>query len=112
MPKSPQASSAVAVLVTNTRTIYKYPVTVYDDFVVELPEGARVLTVDVQHGEPVMWAMVDPTAPTSKRHFRLIGTGHPIEDAAALTFIGTFQMRDGALVFHLFEKPGVPKLLA
>ena len=104
MQKRLPAPSTAAVVVTNVRIIYKYPVEVDDEFTVELPEGARVLSVDTQHGEPVMWAMVDPTAPTSKRAFRVIGTGHPIDDADELSFVGTFQLRGGSLIFHLFEK--------
>jgi hypothetical protein len=104
MPKRLPAPSTTVVVVTNVRTIYKYPVEVDDEFTIGLPEGARVLSVDTQHGEPVMWALVDPTAPTTNRTFRVIGTGHPIEDAAELAFVGTFQMRGGSLIFHLFEK--------
>ena len=39
------------------------------------------------------------------RHFRLSGTGHPLgEDyLRIINYIGTFQMENGALVFHLFE---------
>jgi len=91
-------------------TIWKFPVTMKDedDIEIEMPTGAYILTVQSQ-GDPVfavpfVWARVDPEAPKEKRLFRVFGTGYPIEEPG-LFYIGTFQMRAGALVFHLFEKP-------
>jgi hypothetical protein len=110
MPKRLPAPSTAAVVVPNVKTIYKYPVVVDDEFSVDLPDGAQILSVDTQQGEPMMWAMVDPTAPKSKRAFRVIGTGHPIDDADHLSFVGTFQVRGGSLIFHLFEKAPVEAL--
>ncbi|GAJ02446.1 unnamed protein product, partial [marine sediment metagenome] len=42
------------------------------------------------------------------RYFRLSGTGHPLgEDyLRIIDYIGTFQMENGALMFHLFEIKG------
>lgn len=85
-------------------TVYKYEVPLTDDFAIDMPCGARILSVQVQNGEPVLWALVDPEARELRRHFRLAGTGHMIDQAPAdLLFIGTMQLRGGALVFHLFE---------
>jgi hypothetical protein len=33
-----------------------------------------------------------------------IDAGHPVPDANRLDYIGTFQLHEGALVFHVFEK--------
>lgn len=89
--------------------IWKYPIPVQDDIQIEMPKGARVLTVQRQgdlpeFGGPCLWALVNPEAKKEIRQFRLAGTGHPIDHAEKLTYIGTFQMEGGALVFHLFEK--------
>ena len=86
-------------------TIWKYPVPVQDEFTVDMPPGAKVLSVQVQRDEPQMWAMVEEESYGGKqrRRFRVIGTGHPISRDEILSFIGTFQLRGGALVFHLFE---------
>jgi hypothetical protein len=84
------------------QTVYKYPIEMHDNFLVELPIGAYVLTVQVQHGTPYIWALVDTESPTELRPFRLLGTGHPIEQPLT-RYIGTFQLNGGALVFHLFE---------
>lgn len=92
------------------KRIYKYPVTPYP-FVLELPQEARVLTVQVQGKEPKMWVIVDPEKQTELRAFIVIGTGHDIDEQLEknLSFIGTFQMKRGALIFHLFEIIGASK---
>ena len=97
-------------------TVYKYEIPAEDEFTIDLPAGAQPLSFQEQHGAGCMWALVDPEARTTKRRFRLAGTGHPIEYAepagvpyrsppniGALRFVGTAQFRGGALVFHLFE---------
>lgn len=86
------------------QSIHKYPVPIVDDVEIELPVGAQVLTVQVQMDKPFIWALVSKdTVRTEMRQFRLIGTGHPIEDDAK-RYVGTFQLHGGDLVFHLFEK--------
>ena len=69
---------------------------------VMMPRGARILSVGEQGAEIVAWAMVDPKASTVRRRIVPIGTGHKAEHVAALSFVGTVQMRDG-LVFHFFD---------
>lgn len=84
--------------------VYKYPIALQDEFAVHLPVGARVLCVQVQRGQPFIWA--HHTAESTKvvpRRFRLAGTGHPI--VGDWRYVGTFQLEGGALVFHLFEEP-------
>ena len=69
-----------------------------------LPLGAQVLTVQVQYGAPCIWVRLDPTLPNVERRvFDVYGTGHTITKDERLTYIGTFQMQEGALVFHVFE---------
>lgn len=84
-------------------TVYKYPLAVTDEQTVEMPAGV-ILTVQVQHGTPCLWAAVDPSSPMTKRVIRIAGTGHLIDDSIAThRYIGTFQLAGGALVFHAFE---------
>lgn len=85
------------------RRIWKYQVIPERAISIEMPLGAQVLTVQAQRDEINVWALVDPEAPRVWRRFRLIGTGHIIQDGA-LQYIGTFQLDCGALVFHLFEE--------
>ena len=92
-----------------TKTIYKYPVVADDIFVLDLPNGAEVLTVQIQYKEPQLWVLLDPSAPKKERAFRLAGTGHPITYDAGqnYSYINSFQLQDGNLVFHLFEILGI-----
>jgi len=83
------------------KAIWKYEVRP-DEFTVEMPNGAQVLTVQIQGESVQMWALVDPDAERVQRTFVTYGTGHPIMNASELVYIGTFQPRP--LVFHLFER--------
>jgi hypothetical protein len=75
---------------------------------IEMPRGAEILSVGVQHGGPKLWAICDDRAPTAKRRISVVGTGHGmtgrgLADVSAAEFIGTFQLQGGALVFHVFD---------
>lgn len=83
------------------QTIWKYQVEFNDLFQVSMPKSAEVLSVQIQNGAPVMWAIVNPDEEKRIRTFRLSRTGHPI--SGKLIFIDTFQIEDEGLVFHLFE---------
>ena len=82
--------------------VWKFPFPIMDDLEFQMPVGAKVLTVDMQGANPAMWVLCDPTAKLETRRFRVAGTGHNID--YPVSYIGTFQMRGGALVFHLFER--------
>jgi len=85
------------------RTVHKYPVKLTDNFEIELPKGAQILTVQEQYDFPQLWALVNPNEnKKQKRKFRLAGTGHQIKETN-LEYINSFQLEDGSLVFHLFE---------
>jgi hypothetical protein len=86
------------------RVVWKYalPFSGPDQFCLRMPAGAQPLTVQVQRGEPHIWALVDPNQPDTEIWFRIAGTGHPIEDRIE-RYLGTFQFADGALIFHVFQ---------
>ncbi len=85
-------------------TIWKFPLPAPDDVVtLMMPRGAVVLSVQVQHETPCVWALVDPEAPKVPRRFRWAGTGHPLDLRGFWKFVGTFQLHGGDLVFHLFD---------
>ena len=84
--------------------IWKYPINTQDvDFVLEIPEGAKPLYFEVQRGVPTLWVLVNPNNKFEKRYFRIVGTGDTIEEEDNITYIGTIQLADGDLIFHLFE---------
>lgn len=69
----------------------------------EMPQGAKILSLQVQGNVPQIWALVDTGQWKVSRTFRALPTGAEF-DAAGLTYIGTFQINSGALVFHIFEE--------
>lgn len=83
--------------------IWKYGIPCDDRFMLSLPLGARVLCVQSQSGVPCLWAVVDPERPTQMRHFSLVATGEPRPGSELNRYIGTFQLPDDTLVYHLFE---------
>lgn len=92
------------------KTIWKFPFQIDDSFKVTMPYGAEILTVQTQGigmlGQelPHMWAIVDPEAHKVARWFRILGTGHDVPNDVVLRYIGTFQMAEGRLIWHLFEE--------
>jgi hypothetical protein len=84
------------------KTIHKFPLDVIDDQPFEMPIGAKVLCVQVQNGLPCIWAEVNTEVPKENRWFSVYGTGAELA-AFDHTYIGTFQLRDGQLVFHVYE---------
>lgn len=87
-----------------TKRIFKYTIPVEGIFPLELPQGAKILTVQEQRGKPQIWVLVDPDSSAEIREFRMVGTGHPIdEDKETLEYIGTFKLFGGNFIGHLFE---------
>lgn len=85
------------------RTIYKFPVSPEDALEVALPEGAKFLHVAEQRPEEVaMWFEVDTDKPAKLRSFTIYGTGHSMSKENQ-TYLGTFILAGGDLVFHLYE---------
>ncbi len=85
-------------------TIWKFPIAVTDEQTVEMPADARILTVQVQHDQPCLWAIVDSDKPTEPRRIRIFGTGHDMGRGNGSVYIGSFQISGGSLVFHVFDQ--------
>lgn len=75
-----------------------------------MPASAEVLTVQLQQGKPVLWALVNPTAPEEARRFLIAGTGHDLPPGVSRRrYVGTFQIPDpvfGVTVWHVFDMSG------
>jgi hypothetical protein len=84
------------------KRIFKYKLETTDLQSIDMPQGAEILCLQVQNGEPCIWALVNDAATVTKRHFEIYGTGHNIPNANR-KYIGTYQLRGGALVYHCFE---------
>lgn len=83
------------------KTIFKYPLKVRGEQIVNMPVGAQPLSVQVQHGTPCLWALIDPQADPRDHVVSMYGTGHPILLSPG-KFVDTYQLEDGDLVFHVF----------
>lgn len=84
------------------KTIWKFPIKVTDQQVLQVPQDAQLLSVQMQGDQPCIWALVDPEAQKRPCTVQVFGTGHPVASEGA--FLGTFQMHGGSLVFHVFFK--------
>lgn len=82
--------------------LWKYPLKISHRQQVNMPEAAAILTVQLQHDEPHMWALCDTESPLKPRTILMYGTGRDITDTDT-EYIGTVIMRDGLLVWHYFE---------
>lgn len=86
-----------------SKIIYKYPLQVQDKQTIKLPSGYKILTVQVQDGIPCLWAMVDTSIDCVEVNIITHGTGNGIFGNEELRYIGTYQLNNGVLVFHVFE---------
>jgi hypothetical protein len=84
--------------------IFKQKLEVSDKQHIKLPYKAKILTVQTQHNTPCIWYLCDEEEKkTNNRGIRMFGTGHPIPIGFDGTYISTFQLHGGNLVFHVFE---------
>jgi hypothetical protein len=89
------------------QTIWKFKVEPSESFRVSMPRGATLLDVQAQgfgvKAEVFVWALVDSDAPEASRHLSVVGTGHDAGHIGEAEYVGTFQLGQGVLVFHLFD---------
>ena len=89
------------------KKIFKYSLDVTDSQFVDLPEGAKILTVQFQGCWLCLWAEVDPTARMEPRGIVIYGTGHPMSEYTESVrkpkeiYIGTVQKDE--FVWHVYE---------
>ena len=84
--------------------IWKFPLRLKDNQLVRMPQGAKLLSVQLQNGQIQLWALVDlDYKERVNRMIAIRGTGHDVESALSdCEFIGTVQ--DGGLVWHVFDR--------
>ena len=86
------------------KTIWKYTLETADEQMIDVPIGAKILCVQSQHDQPRLW--IEVNSEETEKEVRTIytyGTGHKISNDTG-SYIGTYQLRQGTLVFHCFEK--------
>lgn len=83
--------------------IWKFPLAITDRQTVIMPAGTKILTIQAQDGFPQIWALVNESSDQKQaRKFVTYGTGHAITEDPG-TYIATYQVNNGELVFHVFE---------
>lgn len=88
------------------KVIYKYPLgKIQHNSVIEIemPKGAKVLDIQMQNGDPVVWAIVNPKHSLRKRVFHVFGTGFEMHDYEKKHYDHINTVQDGLLVWHIFE---------
>lgn len=84
------------------KAIWKFPLLLIDaPQLVMMPEGAEILTAQMQGNSVCVWALVNTKAPTERRFFEIAGTGNRMPDANR-RYVSTTQ--SGPLVWHVFER--------
>lgn len=84
------------------KKVFKYKLQTKDIQEIEMPELSEVLCVQIQNNVPCIWVKVDTKNELKKRFFLVVGTGNPVPDNPS-NYIGTYQLLDGDLVYHVFE---------
>lgn len=85
--------------------IWKYELQIKDAYIQEVPEGAKPLSMVVQRGKPVIYFLVPCQAAKARDrwYISVISTGNDITSLTGdETFLGTLQLYDGDLMFHVF----------
>jgi hypothetical protein len=89
--------------------IFKYPLALKSREMIQMPEGAKILSVCLQDGMPVMYAQVRENNPLKPRIIRTVTTGEDF-NSACCTFLGTIQAGEPTwFLAHIYEQWGKPK---
>ena len=86
------------------KKIWKYIIK-HDDTFVNMPRGSKILSVGVQEGHIVMYALVNPDPNEIKvdRYIMVVTTDEgPDMEEFRSEFIGTVFLYNSTLVFHVF----------
>lgn len=72
--------------------------------IIPVPVGSNAILhiASRRMNEVDIWVMDDPSKKIREAHFRVVGTGHEIDDNEY--WVGTCVVPGGALVWHLVER--------
>jgi hypothetical protein len=84
------------------KTIWKYPLELQDEQMIEVPVNSEYLHVALQDGVITLWVLVNPTYPKVGKIISIFGTGRTVSVCYKKSqHIGTiFQ---GVFVWHIFD---------
>jgi len=81
--------------------IWKYTLKLTDTQQISMPIGAKALTVQWQNGMMCLWALCNELNNKENREILICGTGNDYPVIKG-DYVGTFQMSEGKLIFHVF----------
>lgn len=84
--------------------IWKYPLAIGMN-ALAMPAGATALDIQMQNGQPMLWALVQPESFDEVRHFQVIGTGQ-LFNSERMSYVATIQQLQ--FVWHVFELRAAP----
>jgi len=84
------------------KKIHKYPIAIGISLI-QMPAGAKILTVHEQHGSICIWAEINTERKLVDVTFRVHGTGHEIIEVENSKYIGTVFMDNGYKVWHVYK---------
>ena len=85
------------------KKIWKFELNLQDIVNIVMPSNAKILSIQVQHGLPCLWALVEDSSLKETRTFITHETGESIDDLNLKEYIGSYQRDNGNLVSHVFE---------
>jgi hypothetical protein len=87
------------------RTIHKYRLQIREGVQqVDTALGGDLLSVQTQHGEPMLWVQIRKGATQVSRYVQMFKTGQPIPDhVVLLRHLGTLQLYSDMVVYHVYE---------
>lgn len=85
------------------KRILKYTLDIVDYQELTLSENSKILSVANQRDNIVLYALTDELT-TCTYSIIMHGTGHPADDVIGAQFIGTVNLYNGALMFHVFAR--------
>ncbi len=85
------------------KRVFKYPLQVADKQEIQLPASSKILSVEEQGGQLVLYALVNDTVKMMNTFVVIIhGTGHDADDTDGCDYVNTVKMYDGRIMFHVF----------
>lgn len=86
-----------------TDTVWKFELKLTDEQTIVVTEDARILSAQMQFDKLCVWVRLNPQTPQQQRRIFVHGTGHDVSHYAG-RHLGTVQIGNGTLVFHVFEE--------
>lgn len=85
------------------RRIFKYELMVTDFQTVNSYNYFKPLSIIVQDGRPMLYAMIDDETGSRQWPIRTYGTGQNVDDNECdEQFVGTYTLMEGIVVYHVF----------